>query len=493
MDAIQNARQLRNELLSDPYRPTYHIVSPEGVSAPFDPNATIYWRGRYHLFYIVQTEEGHCWGHVSSQDLVHWRHHPLGLRPGGVDTGIYSGGIALDKDGIPTITYWGLGEEAGICLASATDDNLDHWVKHPSNPVIHQQAHGLTYTEEGEPIGAADPSAFWIHDSRYYMMTGNLLVLREYGLARDEEDHQGDTTYLFVSDDLVHWEYLHRFYRSSRTWTQINEDNMCPDFFSLGDRHMLLFISHNLGCQYYLGRYENHYFYPETHGRMTHIDNGYFAPESLLDAQGRRIMWAWVKDGRSKESQIASQWSGAMSLPRLLWLGEDKTLRMGVPDELKVLRGAAQQIGNMDIPNGVGAHWQSMQENCYELEVEMDGGSSTRFGVVVCSSPNGEEETRIYYDCAERELCIDTTRSSLGEGAKSIESGPLALAQGEPLALRIFVDRSMIEVYANDRQALSRCVYPTSADSRAVAFFSDGGDARVVAATAWLLAPANAW
>lgn len=493
MDAVQTARQLRNSLLRDPHRPTYHLVSPEGICAPFDPNATIYWRGRYHLFYIVQTEEGHCWGHVSSHDLVHWRHHPLALRPGGVDTGIFSGGIALDKDGVPTITYWGLGEEAGICLATAIDDNLDHWVKHPANPVIHQQAHGLTYTDDGEPIGVADPSAFWIHDGRYFMMTGNLLVLREYGLARDQEEHQGDTTYLFVSDDLVHWEYLHRLYRSTRDWTQPDEDNMCPDFFPLGDRHILLFISHNLGCQYYLGRYENLRFYPETHGRMTWADNGYFAPESLLDAQGRRIMWAWVKDGRSKDTQMASQWSGTMSLPRVLWLGEDKTLRMGVPDELAILRGAAQEIANVRVLNGADVPWLMMRDNSYELQIDLDGDTASRFGVLICSDPDGEEQTRIYYDRISQALCIDTTRSSLGEGTRSVESGPLALASEEILKLRIFVDRSMVEVYGNDRQALSRCIYPTRADSRAVAFFADGGDARFVSATAWQYAPANAW
>lgn len=493
MDPVQNARLLRNTLLTDPYRPTYHIVSPEGVCAPFDPNATMYWRGRYHLFYIVQTEEGHCWGHVSSQNLVHWRHHPLALTPGGIDTGIFSGGVALDKEGVPTITYWGLGEESGICLATATDDNLEEWIKHPANPVIHQTAHGLTYTGEGEPIGAADPSAIWIHNDRYYMMTGNLLVLREHGLARGEMEHTGDTTYLFVSDDLIHWEYLHRFYTSTRDWTQADEDNMCPDFFPLGDQHMLLFISHNLGCQYYLGRYEDDHFHPETHGRMTWVDNGYFAPESLIDAEGRRIMWAWVKDGRSKETQTASQWSGAMSLPRMLWLGEDRTLRMGTPDELALLRGASFHVEQLATTSGGSTPWQLMRDNCYELQVELQGASAARFGVIVCGSPDGEEETRIYYDREKEALCVDTTRSSLGEGTKSIESGPFSLSEDEPLKLHIFVDRSMIEVYANERQAVSRCIYPTRADSRGIAFFAESGDLRVPTATAWELAPANAW
>ena len=492
-ELIQHARQLRHTLLVDPYRPAYHIVAPEGVCAPFDPNATLYWKGRYHLMYIVQTEKGHCWGHVSSHDLVHWRHHPLALEPGGVDTGIFSGGVFLDKQGVPTITYWGLGEQAGICLATATDDDLEHWVKHPANPVIHQTAHGLTVTDRGEPIGVADPSAIWVHNGRYYMMTGNLLVLRGYGLGKGQVEHTGDTTYLFVSDDLVHWQYLHRFYTSDRAWTRADEDNMCPDFFPLGDRHMLLFISHNLGCQYYIGRYTDDHFHPERHGRMTWVDNGFFAPESLLDDQGRRIMWAWIRDGRTKATQAASGWSGTMSLPRVLWLGEDHTLRMSPPAEWAALRYNARHSTDLLVQADNELPWQQMSSNCFELDLELLSESAMKFGVKVCCSPDGQEQTSIYYDRTGRRICIDTTQSSLGEGVKGVEGGPLDLAPGEPLRLRVFVDRSVVEVFANDRQAVMRHIYPTRTDSRRVLLFTPGGEVRVPAATAWDIAPANAW
>ena len=50
----QSARQLREQILSDPARPGYHVIVPEGKAMPFDPNGAIYWNGRYHLFYIFQ-------------------------------------------------------------------------------------------------------------------------------------------------------------------------------------------------------------------------------------------------------------------------------------------------------------------------------------------------------------------------------------------------------------------------------------------------------
>lgn len=490
---IQEARKLREKLLADPYRPRYHIVTPEGVYRPFDPNGALYWKGRYHLMYIIQTEQGHSWAHISSADLVHWRHHPLALEPGGVDTGIFSGGAFVDQEGTPTITYWGLGEEAGICLATSTDDDLDCWIKSPHNPVIHQTEHGLAQTPDGQPYGAADPSAIWTRDGRYYMLTGNLLVLRKFGLEQGQAEHKGDTAYLFVSDDLIHWEYLHPFYQSDRKWTQEDEDNMCPDFFPLGDRHMLLFISHNRGCQYYIGHYSDDRFCPETHGRMTWVDNAFFAPESLLDGQGRRIMWAWVRDGREEETKQASGWSGTMSLPRVLWLGEDRTLRMAPPDEMTMLRYNPRRAKDLAVPVDGEVALPEMGGQGIELSIEMESTDANAFGVKVCCSPDGQEQTAIYYDKVEKKLKVDTTKTSLGEGTKTVENAPLDLPADELLKLRVYVDRSMVEVFANDRQAIARCIYPTRADSRGVVLFSRGGKAQVKTVQAWDMAAANPW
>lgn len=492
-DLIASTRKIRTVLLQDRQRPTYHITTPEGLCAPFDPNAALFWKGRYHLMYIVQTHKGYCWAHISSKDLLHWRHHLLALEPGGVDSGIFSGGVGVDRNGVPTITYWGLGEGAGVCIATSTDDNLDYWIKSPNNPVILQTEKGLAVGADGRPYGVADPSAIWIHNNRYYVLTGNIPVLKKYGLGQDQQEHKGDTTYLFVSDDLIHWKYLHPFYQSNRKWTSHDEDNMCPDFFPLGDRHLLLFISHNRGCQYYIGRYEENHFYPEKHGRMTWVDNSFFAPESLEDDQGRRIMWAWIFDGRERASQKTSMWSGTMSLPRVLWLAEDKTLRMAPAEELALLRCNARRIENLTVRADAEQPLDEVRGDTIELSIEMIGNSATQFGVKVCCSPDGKEKTSIFYDAVEKKICIDTTRSSVGEGPKSIESGPLVLNSGEPLRLRVFVDRSVVEVFANDRQAVMRRIYPLCTDKQGVILFSRHGATKVKSLEAWDMAPTNPW
>ena len=501
------ARILREKYLKDPHRPGYHFVVPEGTHGPVDPNGALFWNGRYHLCYIYQHEGKHYWGHVSSVDLVHWRQHPPALGPGDGDDGIFSGGVFVDRDGVATITYWRLGTPDGIAIATSTDADLECWTKSPHNPVIPSTKFGYAEVPSADDkgtivYGSADPSAIWYHNGRYYVLTGNLLVLREFGLQRKQIERQGDTLYLFVSDDLVHWTYLHEFYKSDRKWTRADEDDMCPDFFALprspdggpaSDKHMILFISHNLGCQYYIGRYADDRFQPETHGRMTWVDNEFFAPESLADAKGRRIMWSWVFDRREQATRDASGWSGELSLPRVLWLGEDNTLRMRPAEELECLRYNPKRRRNVVVKAGADLRLRGIHGNSIELAVEMVPGAATQCGVKVCCSPGGEEETAIVYDAGEQMLKVDTRKSSLGEGPKVVETAPFSLQPGEPLRLRVFVDRSFVEVFANDRQAVVRRIYPTRLDSRGIKLFACGGDATVPRVQSWEMMPSNPW
>ncbi|GAI97821.1 unnamed protein product, partial [marine sediment metagenome] len=186
-ELIKHVRQLRARFLTDGHRPTYHFVVPEGLAMPFDPNGCIYWKGRYHLFYIFQNSElphgGHCWGHVSSLDLVHWIHHPTALvpQPGDPDKGIFSGNAFVNKQGEATILYHGCG--VGNCIAISSDDDLNNWTKPPVNPIV-------SNPKEGDPdfgkYSSWDPHG-WLEGDTYYAIFG------------------GVSPTLFRSDDLINW------------------------------------------------------------------------------------------------------------------------------------------------------------------------------------------------------------------------------------------------------------------------------------------------
>jgi sucrose-6-phosphate hydrolase SacC (GH32 family) len=496
-ELIKHSRELRAKFLADPHRPTYHFVALEGLAMPFDPNGCIYWKGKYHLFYIFQDPAlprgGHCWGHASSINLIHWVHHPTALAPApnDPDIGIFSGNGFINKDGIPTLIYFGI--DAGICIATSEDDDLNYWTKSPANPVI-------PIPKEGEPgygqYNVFDPHAWVEGDTYYVILGGKVLPKREY-----------DTVFLFKSKNLVNWEYVHPFYQPNPAWTGPEEDCACPDFFRLGNRHILLCISHPRGARYYSGRYENETFYPEKHNRMNWPGGTCFAPESLLDDKGRRIMWAWVLGRRPREIAQASGWSGVMTLPRVLSLADDGTLRIEPAEELKRLRLNHRKRENIVLPADVELVLNDVRGDGLELAVEMHPQNAHEFGVIVRRSPDGSEQTVITCDPKSKLLKVDVSKSSLDKNVKywtfcmmggenpevQAQEAPFELRHGETLKLRIFLDRSILEVFANERQCVTQRIYPTRRDSLGVTLLSRGGSTKVNTLDVWDMAPANPW
>ncbi|MFT7033814.1 MAG: beta-fructofuranosidase [Cyclobacteriaceae bacterium] len=515
---IQSTRSYRERLLADPYRPAYHFCLTEDEGHPGDPNGAFYHNGRYHLMYLYnRSGSGFSWGHVSSKDMLHWRHHPDALMPSDGDEGVFSGGAFMDDDGTAILSYWMLWGAKGIGLAKSVDNDFNEWKKMDANPVIKSTEWGITDMTDNSGqdihVGSSDPSNIWKKDGKYYMLTGNLLVLRKHGsrgkglpanldeppLPEDSLNYQGDWLDLFVSEDLEKWDYLHRFYESKREWTSKTEDNMCPSFLPLpksenggeiSDKHLLLFISHNLGCQYYIGDYKKDRFFPENHGRMTWQDNAYFAPEAMVDDKGRQIMWTWMFDDRPKSMKNDIGWTGTYGLPRSLWLGEDGTLRMNPIKELEQLRLNEQSQSNVAVKSGSEVSLNKFSHELMELEVTIDPNEADQFGVKVGVSENGEEETIVYYDRQDKKLKVDTRKSGLTFGRKIIEEAPLELKKGEPLTLRIFIDRSIIEVYANNRQAIARRIYPTLG-GRGISAFSKGGKVVFKTVKSWEMMPSN--
>ncbi len=502
---VQSTRLFREKLLEDPYRPGYHFCVPEDNGRPGDANGCFYANGRYHLMYLYsRSGVGFCWGHVSSKDLIHWRHHPDAIGPGDGDEGCFSGGAFVDDDGTAYLSYWMLWGEKGIGLAKSRDPHFDRWHKLAANPVIKSTEWGITETtdKDGNPLiyGSADPTNIWKKDGKYYILTGNLLVLNKYGRQPDSPAAmRGDRLYLLESKDLEKWQYKGVFYTRNPAWTEDSEDNMCPSFLPLpsspdggpaSGKYLLLFISHNKGCQYYVGDYdtENDTFHPDNHGRMSWVDNTYFAPEALVDDQGRQIMWAWLTD--NPEGEEAKGWSGVFGLPRSLWLGEDGTLRMCPVKELAMLRCNELTWTDLALSDGDTRLLDGVVGDSCELEISIDSATAQQVGVKVRASADGEEETLLYYNRDTRKLCFDSTHSGI-DGRRTLEEAPLPLSDGERLTLRVFVDKSVVEVYANNRQAICRRVYPGRRDSLQVQLFSRGGDAQFSTVKAWEMMPSN--
>ena len=466
--AAEQARSVRERVLADPARPGYHFVVPEGVAMPFDPNGAIHWQGRYHLFYIFQDtrlgRRADHYGHVSSTDLFHWRHHPTGL----VD-GMYSGNCFLNREGVPTLCYHQAGR--GNAFAVAADEDLNEWRKLPSNPIT-------PATRPGDPhhgkYRSWDPFG-WLQGDAYYAIFG------------------GERPAVAKAPELAgEWRYVGDLFAHGVDGVSLSEDVSCPDLFRLGGKDVLLCISHRLGCRYYVGEWRGEQFHPQRHERMSYVDNAFFAPESLVDDKGRRIMWAWILDEPQFGVRSAHGWSGTLSLPRVLSFGDDGRLRMDVPAEIEALRYGAVRQGPVNVQPEAEVAVDGVAGDSLEIVVEMESLGAAAYGVKVRASPDGREETPVFYDAKENRLKIDTRRSGPEDTPRAVEAGPLDVRPGERLKLRIFVDRSVVEVFANDgRQALMRRIYPSRQDSVGVRLFSQGGSARAISLQAWRIAPSN--
>lgn len=465
--AAMAACKLREQLLKDPARPGYHFVMPEGIAIPFDPNGAIYWKGRYHLFYIFQDKrtgkKSDHWGHVSSTDLFHWRHHPTGLLEG-----MYSGNCFINEDGVPTICYHQVGQ--GNAMAVALDDDLNEWQKLESNPITPKTGEG---DEHHGKYRSWDPHA-WLEGNTYYAIFG------------------GKRPAIAKSPTLSgKWQYVGDLFAHGVEGVALDEDVSCADLFKLGDKDVLLCISHRLGCRYYLGEWKDEQFYPEFHAQMSWVDNVFFAPESMQDDKGRRIMWAWLLDFRDFGVRMEHGWSGTMSLPRVLSLSDDGELLMDVPEEIEALRYNPFSKGAFELQPDTDLAIDEITGNSIEIIVEMESADASEYGVKVCVSPDGREETVISYDAAAGKLKIDTRNSGPEGTLKDVEAGPFELKEGERLKLRIFVDHSVVEVFANRRQAVTRRIYPSHPDSVGVSLFSSSGTTRVHSLESWTISPSN--
>ena len=101
-------------------------------------------------------------------------------------------------------------------------------------------------------------------------------------------------------------------------------------------------------ARYYIGDWKDNKFFPESHKRINFPGGPIFAPETLLDDKGRRIMWAWLYDGKTRENiKNKGVSDGVMSMPRVLSLSKDKmSLRIKPPKEIENLRYNYSTVNN---------------------------------------------------------------------------------------------------------------------------------------------------
>jgi beta-fructofuranosidase len=460
----------------DPYRPVYHLAPPGGWMN--DPNGLSQAGGVYHFFYQHFPEEPEPgpmhWGHATSRDLVHWKHEPIALRPDSPFDcgGCWSGSAVVSDDGRLVLVYTGCDEDRNQaqCVAFAGDASNTAFRKFDDNPVV-------TAPEGVSPRDFRDPKA-WRHGDAWYMVVGSKAEAR-------------GALQLYTSTDLRSWS---RVGVAARAGDDEGEMWECPDLFGLGDRHVFIFspmLRYTLAVvgdmDYGRGVF--------TKGRTFVLDYGpdFYAPQTFQDECGRRILVGWMATWASSEKSPTKDrgWVGALTVPRVVRLLEDGTLAQAPVPEVAALRGEHRGFAGLAANEGASGHLGDLSGAVMEIEAEFDLSrtDAARFGLKLRRSPGGEEETIVAYDRERRCVVLDNSLSGVAvPGATGEHAAPLPLEPDAKLLLHVLLDRSSVEVFANDgRVVLTARVYPTREDSLGVDLFAAGGEAALARLDAWRL------
>ncbi|MFS0637926.1 glycoside hydrolase family 32 protein [Mesobacillus foraminis] len=479
LQQAEEALEKAKEKLNERYRLGYHIMAPANWIN--DPNGLVQFKGEYHVFYQHHPYDENWgpmhWGHAKSKDLVHWEHLPVALAPGDAcdKDGCFSGS-AVDNDGELTLIYTG---------HHYTEKEKDLFTQN-QNIAVSQD--GITFEKAGENPVIAEPPAdsahhfrdpkVWKHRDSWYMILGNA--------TKDEVGR----VILYRSADLRKWEYIGVLAQSDGTLGYMWE---CPDFFELDGKHVLLISPQGLEAEgdLYNNRFQTGYLIGEydyetnkfSHGEFIEMDNGhdFYAVQTLKDDKGRRIAIGWMDMWESNMPTKEDGWCGALTLPRELTLNKSNKVLMNPVDELTLLRETEHKVcGNQSIS---GNYLAKTNQDLIEIKVEFDLTKTTAKAVGFKIRGLNQEETILRYPINEQKLVLDCMKhGKMEDGIRRT-----ALEAGDRLSLRVFVDRSSIEIFANEGQAtMTSRIYPQE-ERLGIELFAEDGDAQVSEFMYWSL------
>ncbi|CAM4086032.1 GH32 C-terminal domain-containing protein [Paenibacillus alkaliterrae] len=494
----------RAPLLKDRHRPQYHASPP--VHWMNEPHAPIYFNGKYHLFYQHNPQGPYWaqihWGHWVSEDMVHWRDLPIALAPekGAVDPdGAWSGSAAYDENGIPALFFTAGDDSAspnqrvGLARSSFLEDgdsDLVRWKKHQEPLIVQEKGQGM-FGDFRDPF-------VWKEGELWYLLIGS------------GTDGQGGTALAYTSGNMIDWEYKGPFYVADPdAYPYLGNMWELPVLLPLGkdgageEKHVFLISPLGPGADvevfYWIGAFDCDAFrFVPDHDEPQLIDVGDFhftGPSGMVDPRtGRNIVFTIAQGERTPQLDYDSGWAHNAGLPVQLLLREDGRLGVEPIEELKSLRGellCSLRDKTLAEANGLLAN---VQGDMLEIQVEFAAGAeagtgtvtdTSRMGLKVRRSPASEEETFLYYDPHSSEFGVDRLKATSApeERIGGVQSGKLEL-RGEALRLRVYLDRSMVEAYANGLKSLTTRVYPGRLDALGLQLYGDE-DQRIKSLDIW--------
>ena len=463
------------------YRPAFHHTPLYGWMN--DPNGMFYKDGVWHLYYQYNPYgskwQNMTWGHSTSKDLIHWDNaHPLALVPDALGS-IFSGSSVVDHNNTA-----GFGQDAIIAMYTSAGtnqlqslaysvDNGETFTKFPGNPIV---------TTDSE---ARDPNIFWHEPTQKWILT--------LAHALDKE------MLIYSSPNLIDWTYESSFGKGEGAQGGVWE---CPDLFELpvpgtDTSKWVLICNINPGgpfggsaAQYFIGDFDGHKFTADMDQagvvptKWMDYGKDHYATVSWNNApDNRRTVIGWMSNWQYAAEAPTLQYRSANTLPRDLSLFRDADgdlfLASAPSPEVDALRGNLMQKINSINLSSTGKRVNLPSDGLCEITLDIDAKNAR---IVRLNLSNNENERVVMvYDPAKHTLSFD--RRNSGQNNFSYEFPAVVktptFENNGKISLRIFIDRSSIEVFEKDgRFVMTNLVFPT-APYTTLTLSAEGKGARV--------------
>lgn len=459
-------------------RPAFHITPYVGWMN--DPNGFSCYKGDYHLFYQYNPYNTHWdsmhWGHVVSKDLLHWDYLPAALAPDQDydKVGCFSGSAIELEDGRQLLMYTAVDREIledGTARdvqtqAVAVGDGKDY-VKHDKNPVL---------TFKNLPEGASkadfrDPKIWREKDGNLYCVIGSRPA-----------DGSGQIL-LYRSKDGFEWEFVSVLAENKNRYGKMWE---CPDFFELDGKYVLLTSPQDMipeGLEYHNGNgtlciigdldSETHTLKEQSYQSVDYgID--YYAMQTLLAPDGRRIMIAWMQNWDTLAyRRNDSKWFAQMSLPRELSVKNGRLYQVPVR-ELDSMRANKVEYRDVVIKD-TRITLDQIEGRTVDLELVIRPVDKDKLykKFELCFAENEKYHSTLRFRPDESVLKIDRSFSG-SERAVVHQRECLVNGDCNELKLRVILDRFSAEIFINDGEQVMSAVILTEQDAKGISFAVDG-------------------
>ena len=480
-ELLEKARTFEREntkKVEEAKRPGFHLSVQVGWMN--DPNGFSYYNGEYHLFYQYHPYASYWgpmhWGHAVSKDLLHWRYLPAALAPDESydKDGCFSGSAVEMDDGRHLLMYTGVVEEElpdgtkkGVqtqCVAIGDGVNYE---KYEGNPVIDESQ----LPEGGDRFEFRDPRIWKAEDGTYRCVAGNC-----------DGDRDGQIL-LYSSKDALHWNFEKILLRNHDRFGKMWE---CPDFSELDGKQVLLtspqdmlpqgFEYHNgNGTVCFIGTYDEETdTFHEEHNQAIDYGIDFYAPQTVLTPDGRRIMIGWMQNWDTCNLYTFKEpWFGQMSLPRELSVKNGRLIQKPIR-ELEELRHDKVVYENVTLK---------------DTTIRLDGIKGRRVDMELTLRPGDEEKlyqkfwvrfaqdekyfTSLSFRPHESLLKVDRKFSG-SRRAIIHQRRSLVRSDKGQIKLRIILDNFSMEVFVNDGEHVMAATVHTDLSADGISFVADG-------------------